>query len=804
MSSHVLETLVAAAQQADVDSQPRLGGRELLAAFMSIENCSVAAALRDHDIDTASIRDWEPPPVEVEPAPVRDSIAGFRSDEAKGPDLLGIGSEVDAIATVLAARSVEPPLALGLFGDWGTGKTFFMNELEERIQQLADEEAKQTRTGADRVYCRHIVQLRFNAWHYIERDLWASLASAIFEQLDEAISHREMSSEVVGQRAKERAVLLLQRVDAQQRLEVAEHQREIADAAAAEAQAAVERVEGQVEELADAVRPEAILAGAVRVAAAQPEVRDAVQAQVDSVNQQVEQAAKTIGIEPDTLKAELAGSSDGGYLAAWRALLHDDSRRVWLPLAAFGLVAVAAAIALELLGLDAAVPGATLLSLLVGVGAALRPLVDAGRVVSRVLVDARAEGRKLIEEQREQQRNAALEVKASKDADVDVATEKVDRLAGQLDAVDVELAKLRPGREMANFVQLRRSSSDYKSRLGVVAQARDDFEELSRLLARDWDDPAADAPVAVADGADTPTAPPAVERIVLYIDDLDRCKEKEVVAVLQAVHLLLAFRLFVVVVAVDPRWLLHSLRVQTPVFAGRQQGTDGGDDDDALGWAATPLNYLEKIFQIPFALRPMGSVGFRAIIDNLVGFKADGTGGNGTGGDGSNGAGAHPPAGGRADTVAMATPTQAAATDGNGAPGDLPEAGPEISGRRDAARRRRRRPRPRARGSATREPRNRSASGAAATAGGAQPASPRHRRRRADVHGPDASARRHAESRQTLRQRLPAPEGIASGSRTGRLRPTRGPSAGPAAAGHPDRLPGGSGGRPSAAGRGRA
>ena len=58
----------------------------------------------------------------------------------------------------------------------------------------------------------------------------------------------------------------------------------------------------------------------------------------------------------------------------------------------------------------------------------------------------------------------------------------------------------------------------------------------------------------------TSTEPtPDVHRIVLYIDDLDRCPPAIVVKVLQAVHLLLAFPLFVVVVAVDARWLAKSL-----------------------------------------------------------------------------------------------------------------------------------------------------------------------------------------------------------------------------------------------------
>jgi hypothetical protein len=106
---------------------------------------------------------------------------------------------------------------------------------------------------------------------------------------------------------------------------------------------------------------------------------------------------------------------------------------------------------------------------------------------------------------------------------------------------------------------------------------------------------------------------PPVDRIVLYIDDLDRCPENRVVEVLQAVHLLLAFPLFVVVVGVDSRWLLHSLRQQSKAF--RQQGNESLD---AAKWQTTPLNYLEKIFQIPFALRPMGKPGYASLIEYLT------------------------------------------------------------------------------------------------------------------------------------------------------------------------------------------
>jgi KAP family P-loop domain len=129
------------------------------------------------------------------------------------------------------------------------------------------------------------------------------------------------------------------------------------------------------------------------------------------------------------------------------------------------------------------------------------------------------------------------------------------------------------------FITERLGSDDYRSRLGVPALVRRDLERLSQLVLRQD----------MADGAPTSADHP-IHRIVLYIDDLDRCPTTVVVKVLQAVHLLLAFPLFVVVVAVDARWLASSLEEHY-----RQLG----------GGGATPGDYLEKIFQVPFWVRDL-------------------------------------------------------------------------------------------------------------------------------------------------------------------------------------------------------
>jgi len=121
---------------------------------------------------------------------------------------------------------------------------------------------------------------------------------------------------------------------------------------------------------------------------------------------------------------------------------------------------------------------------------------------------------------------------------------------------------------------------------------------------------------------------------VLYIDDLDRCPPDRVVEVLEAVHLLLAVPLFVIVVAVDPRWLLRAIGVHyREVFSS---GTAGGtpsstgpgsfgevDPGDQQYWTSTPAQYLEKIFQVIFTLPAMTPGGYKSLLDSVIGARED-------------------------------------------------------------------------------------------------------------------------------------------------------------------------------------
>jgi hypothetical protein len=147
------------------------------------------------------------------------------------------------------------------------------------------------------------------------------------------------------------------------------------------------------------------------------------------------------------------------------------------------------------------------------------------------------------------------------------------------------------------YLSERAGSADYGRYLGVTALAHRDLRDLDAFLR----------------SAASDTAHP-VERIVLYIDDLDRCPPQVVVNVLEAVHLLLALPLFVVVVGVDARWLSRSLLNQHPLLM-----SDSSDLREPHAESpASPVDYLDKIFQLSYELPPMTSQHCAGLLTHLA------------------------------------------------------------------------------------------------------------------------------------------------------------------------------------------
>jgi phospholipase C len=528
--------------------------------------------------------------------PFKPAIAGYRSDTAAldDKDLLNIMPEVEALCSVLAAKNVKPPISVGLFGDWGTGKTFFMQKMQlqfDAIQQKA-KEAKNT------AYCRYIAQLWFNAWHYIDANLWASLVSHIFEELASYLSPNKDDPQSRGMLLRQLNTAQELLAEAKREKEQAEKQRTVAEAelktlAESRAQTEVELANLRLPDLKKLLESDSQL---------KTELEGMLKSTgfagvMDSVNE----------LE-DVLRDaySLGGRLRSALLSVWQSK-HRKEQFGLLLLVLLGFPALAFALRFwrpELLSTMGTVWGEVTV-LITALTAFLKKYMRVGSDYASQLEQKIQKVKELVAKKTEEKSAKQLELEKklnetrAKEAG---ASKQFSDAQERVRQVEEKIKDIDEGRSLSKFILERVQSDDYRKYLGIISSVRKDFEKLDTLLLA--------GSAAVPNSSFMP-----IERIILYIDDLDRCPADKVFEVLQAIHLLLAFKLFVVVVGVDSRWLLRSLRVQSQVLG--EKNLEHTETENAH-WEATPLNYLEKIFQIPFALRPMPPKGFQNLMDNLT------------------------------------------------------------------------------------------------------------------------------------------------------------------------------------------
>lgn len=654
---------------------------------------------------------FAPKPTPIATPEYTQGPTGFNSEycavgrKAEIQDQLKVEDFAKRLAELMVLRETRLPLAMGLFGNWGSGKSYFMNLLDQHMQSKAkearedwekrkkdwekQEKEKQKKEAGGKEsgekppdkgpWCHQMVPVYFNAWHYVDTNLWASLVAHIFESLffhlkpkpNELKKVQEMLEQASGTAAR-----------ATEELAMAKEEAGKAQLELAAAKAAHEQQQTFVRGLLDSLK--ALLPDAGK-------------------EKDRQKAARTLGAEKalETFE-ELHEVVAEAQTTAGRALTFWNSfwGQGWAWRIGWLLVAIGAIfLGPRLVAYWKLTGGAEVLA---KCAAYLTPWLSlAGIALAKAnsaLKTMEEWEAKALEAQEQKRRNDPVvkgaEQKAhAADARVQAAQSRLAEAEAKQKQLQEEAANLAPERRIARFIEQRAQSSDYKGQLGLVSLARRDFEELSNLFAntdalkemdeelrkkekeaeakrvkaeeaaataervqREAEKKAAEetnettAAAAKADAARKgkiaaaartgaarkkkaaaaakaeqkrlQEASDSIDRIVLFVDDLDRCQTDKVVDVLQAVHLLLAFPLFAVVVGVDQRCLRQSLQKQfkgllTPSEKNGKVKRSPLVEMDAER-PATPLDYLEKIFHIPFHLPPMEKEGFEALITNLT------------------------------------------------------------------------------------------------------------------------------------------------------------------------------------------
>ena len=526
------------------------------------------------------------------PKPI--DIPNYKADHGQqyklGNDLVGIRAEVDAFAYLLASRGLNPPLAVGLFGDWGSGKSFFMESVRNRIEQLIQDPKVKEKRQSEVPFWKRIIQIEFNAWHYMEGELWASLVDHIFNQL-------RMEGDTEDIIKKRRDYWLKQLRNTRSKIISLESNRNIAEKNLSDKERAAENLSLKRDlELKNMVRLKEKAASNILIKQNLEELRESLKP-----------LFITIGIPtPDEVfnKIDEANREFKRGRALINALWSDTKKR-WIAMGTLISIPVLVLI-LSLFNVSTVVTAFSGLSAMIG---AVFALVGKALKIMKSQLDSLEKTEIKIKEEIVNERNALNEEIKNSETEVVEAEkqlktvlEEKKNLINELENYQKELDDVTPVRVLNDFVTERIDSGDYRKLLGIPALIQQDFRQLAKLIA------VQNVKIIETKDENKENDFKTFNRIILYIDDLDRCPDEHVIKVLQAVHLLLAFELFVVVVAVDSRWLSHSL---TKHFEALSVNNNNGT-------TATPDDYLEKIFQIPFWIKPLGESSKKNIIQGLL------------------------------------------------------------------------------------------------------------------------------------------------------------------------------------------
>jgi hypothetical protein len=557
--------------------------------------------------------------------------------DPRAKDDLGLRRYSDAIGALIAAQEQQPPLSIAVFGPWGSGKSYFMRMIRQAVEHFSEQKGERFPTTRPTRFLTRVVQIEFNAWHYAEGNLWASLVHTILVGIERELQTKAQPH--VFQEMLDRLQLRkAAQEEAEARLRDAAQRREEAQAALRQADlqlAARRGDEGNVpsaEDVLRAVRDEALAAiapagdqagtkewienfGKSVAASAEYLGREKLPPQVSVLVDAGSDVAAataalqvTVGDVRDLLDEAHASATRGLGLLGWLANARVSRDRLIL-FVLLGLIALVLLIALaqelESRGSEIAATMTTAATLFGAVTTAIggavawgkKHLAEASRALATLgSVRERVEARQA---QRLTERDAALLAarRATSEAEAEAARRRADYEAAVAGVAQAErdLQAATSAERLKRFVAQRLAEGDYQRHLGLIHTIRSDLEQLRAILKSVH-------PKEREHGAEPP-----VQRIVLYIDDLDRCPPSRVVEVLEAVHLLLAFPLFVVVVGVDVRWVTQALHERYPKQLGDGPGI------------ASPLDYLEKVFQIPFWLPPMNAAAGQKLLESAVG-----------------------------------------------------------------------------------------------------------------------------------------------------------------------------------------
>lgn len=448
------------------------------------------------------------------------------SDNPSRVDLIDNTRDVRVLSELIVARNNNDSdsLSIALLGEWGSGKSSMIHQVIRLVYELVSANRPQSPHDP---FVRHVRQVRFNAWHYSDDQLWTGLVEQLFHSInaDPTVADRDILDTTSQEDEK-----LRKREEEQARLRLRLRHDTL-----------VTRHETLEKTLRVASAPTSTLPVLTEVRRA----RHLGSALVNAITTYRYARRQADATNPADDSKPLVRHLNGYrrrlvYLFVIPALflVAFIAQRIWLPEALTWLWS----------------------------------WICAGGGVLAVVTSWVTLGRSRLE-------------RANNAIDEALCGEMV-RLQTELAESKQELSTVDPAFRLDQLLRKLHEPERYQRFRGVTGYVYQDLTELNEALR------------SVAEQAEHSV----LERIVLYIDDLDRCSPDRIMAVVQAVNLLTTFSMFAVVVPMD----LVGLRRMLPSH----------QDASARPSPLLSLELLEKVFHVAYAIRPLGQRG-RSLVGHL-------------------------------------------------------------------------------------------------------------------------------------------------------------------------------------------
>ena len=555
----------------------------------------------------------------IRPGPEQKRPQKLIPDNHKGEDRLGIIEEVQALADAIASNDTKPPLVVGLLGGWGSGKSFVMNLLQERLISIRCEDLSNDEKRKSFPYVGHIYHVHFDAWTYAKKNLWASLMEEIFLSLDHQMGIEKLLRDIenLSLRKDTEVWKLLQALKPDEliHLKNSENGRKaielvaeldnkeldhniLWDQLSALQKKEIDKLRKKEEEYDE--KRQQLLKEENRI---EKKVEDKIRLQardralsifkgilVGKVGELLKEAVDKADPKADISIDDAIKSITG---------IKNEVRKLWSGSSnvTFGFLAISVIIAV--IGnywgeLSTYIP-ASLITTVIAMFQALKATDSRFETFSKeykIIKDKSVawqsdERAKLIEKETDESESfQGLKAEFSKIEEEVILLKQNIGFTAEYDTLD-------------EFIKERLYTGDYRKRLGLIHQVQQDIGKLSKSL-MSTNHKVKEGPESSAD-----LFPRGTPRIVLFIDDLDRCPPERVVEVLEAAQLLVKTSLFVVVLAMDVRYVTRALEKAYDGVLVRNGMPSG-------------LDYIEKIVQIPYRVRQISPEAMPGYINSQV------------------------------------------------------------------------------------------------------------------------------------------------------------------------------------------